>query len=93
MCSKSCLHVCRRYRQVVKGDPAEYTTKWVDDPNFNVKNHIFEHHLPAPGNKEQLQDLISDLFTGALDRSKPLWDSHLIQGMCVSYGMGEFALI
>lgn len=70
----------RRYRQIVQGDPYWVNTVYVDDPNFDVKRHIFEHQLPAPAGKKELEDKISELFSVPLDRSKPLWDCHVFQG-------------
>ncbi len=58
--------------------------KWVKDKNFNLRSHIHRLALPAPGDKNELQDLISSLRTKSLDFNKPLWDIHLIE----NYGKG-----
>src|SRR6201993_1528519 len=54
---------------------------WVDDPNFNLEYHVRHTALPAPGSWEQLQDLTARIFSQQLDRSKPLWEMWLIEGL------------
>ena len=57
---------------------------WEDDPNFDLDRHIHHIALPAPGDKAALEALVSDLTVTPLDRSKPLWDTYLVDG----YGDG-----
>jgi WS/DGAT/MGAT family acyltransferase len=52
---------------------------WELDPTFDLRSHLQRVALPAPGGKEQLQELISDLTSTPLDPSKPLWQSHYIE--------------
>ena len=54
---------------------------WIDDPSFNLEYHIRHTALPAPGRWEQLQDLTARIFSQQLDRSKPLWEMWLIEGL------------
>ena len=54
---------------------------WVDDPNFNLAYHVRHSALPAPGSEEQLRNIAGRLFSQALDRSKPLWELWLVQGL------------
>ncbi|HRE46726.1 MAG TPA: wax ester/triacylglycerol synthase family O-acyltransferase [Aggregatilineales bacterium] len=54
---------------------------WVYDPDFNIAKHVYWHELPAPGDEHQLQDMAGRLVSGMLDRSKPLWEIHLIEGL------------
>jgi diacylglycerol O-acyltransferase / wax synthase len=54
---------------------------WVLDPDFFVENHVFQTTLDAPGTDEQLRKLAGHLMSGMLDRSKPLWEAHLIEGL------------
>jgi WS/DGAT/MGAT family acyltransferase len=54
---------------------------WVDDPNFNLDYHIRHTALPAPGGWEQLCGLTARIFSQQLDRSKPLWEMWLIEGL------------
>lgn len=57
---------------------------WEDDPNFDLDRHLHHIALPAPGDRAALQELVSDLISTPLDRSKPLWDIYVIDG----YGAG-----
>ncbi len=54
---------------------------WVLDPAFDIRNHVFCAELPAPGSEEQLRELSGQLVSGMLDRSKPLWEIYLINGL------------
>ena len=54
---------------------------WIDDPSFNLEYHVRHTALPAPGGREQLQDLTARIFSQQLDRSKPLWEMWLIEGL------------
>ncbi|MEZ5184180.1 MAG: wax ester/triacylglycerol synthase family O-acyltransferase [Candidatus Nanopelagicales bacterium] len=53
---------------------------WEDDPDFDIGNHVEVLHLPAPGSKEQLAELISQQRGQMLDRERPLWKMYVIQG-------------
>jgi len=76
------LHLVPRYRHklahtaIDSGRPV-----WVDDPSFNLEYHVRHTALPAPGGSEQLQDLTARIFSQQLDRSKPLWEMWLIEGL------------
>ncbi|GAA1539942.1 wax ester/triacylglycerol synthase family O-acyltransferase [Actinomadura kijaniata] len=54
---------------------------WEDDPGFDPERHIFEIALPAPGSDRQLADAVATLHERPLDRSRPLWEMVLIQGL------------
>lgn len=69
----------RFQKKVVKPFTGIGNGKWVKDKNFNLRSHIHRLALPAPGDKNELQDLISSLRTKSLDFNKPLWDIHLIE--------------
>jgi diacylglycerol O-acyltransferase / wax synthase len=76
------LHLVPRYRHKLaftaldSGRPV-----WVDDPSFNLEYHVRHTALPAPGRWEQLQELTARIFSQQLDRSKPLWEMWLIEGL------------
>jgi len=76
------LHLVPRYRHklahtaIDSGRPV-----WVDDPNFNLEYHVRHTALPAPGKWEQLQELTARIYSQQLDRSKPLWEMWLIEGL------------
>ena len=53
---------------------------WEDDPDFDIGNHVQVLHLPEPGTKEQLSELLSTQRGELLDRDRPLWKMYVIQG-------------
>jgi len=57
---------------------------WEDDPNFDIDRHLHHIAVPAPGDRAALQKLVGDLISSPMDRSKPLWDTYVIDG----YGAG-----
>jgi diacylglycerol O-acyltransferase / wax synthase len=79
---RSRLHLVPRFRQKLAFPPVETGRPfWVDDPNFNLAYHVRHSALPAPGSEEQLRNIAGRLFSQALDRSKPLWELWLVQGL------------
>jgi WS/DGAT/MGAT family acyltransferase len=84
------LHLVPRYRQKLSTPPLETGRPlWVDDPNFNLEYHVRHAALPAPGTESQLLRLAGRVASQQLDRSKPLWESWLVEGL----ESGRFALI
>lgn len=78
-----------RFRQLaVDGRPGA-APAWEDDPHFDLALHLHRRGVPAPGDRRALQELVSDLVTTPLDRSKPLWDVYLLEG----YGDGCALLV
>jgi diacylglycerol O-acyltransferase / wax synthase len=76
------LHLVPRYRQRLSTPPLESGRPlWTDDPSFNLEYHVRHSALPAPGTEEQLFGLTSRIVSQQLDRSKPLWESWLIEGL------------
>ncbi len=57
---------------------------WETDPHFDLRAHIHRVALPAPGDKKALQAFMSDVISTPLDRTRPLWQFHLVEG----YGDG-----
>ena len=57
---------------------------WEDDPHFNLDLHLHRLALPAPGDQNALQELVSDLMSTPLDFSRPPWQFYIIEG----YGSG-----
>jgi diacylglycerol O-acyltransferase / wax synthase len=76
------LHLVPRYRQKLATPPLESGRPvWVDDPNFNIEYHIRHSALPSPGTEEQLFELAGRIASQQLDRSKPLWECWLVEGL------------
>ena len=79
---RSRLHLVPRYRQKLSFPPVETGRPvWVDDPNFNLEYHVRQTALPRPGSESQLFKLVSRIFSQQLDRSKPLWEMWVIEGL------------
>jgi WS/DGAT/MGAT family acyltransferase len=53
---------------------------WELDPQFDIRAHVHRIALPAPGDKVALQALMSDIISTPLDRSRPLWQFHVVEG-------------
>lgn len=76
------LRVVPRYRQRPAFPPAGLgTPRWVDDPNFNLDYHVRHAALPAPGDGGKLQRMVARLFSQSLDRTKPLWELYVVEGL------------
>lgn len=54
---------------------------WELDPKFDLRSHLHRIALPSPGNKEELEEMISDLTATPLDPTKPLWQAHYIENV------------
>lgn len=55
----------------------------VDDPNFDLRNHIRQTALLAPGGDEQLSNLMARVMAQRLDRDYPLWEYWLVEALRV----------
>jgi diacylglycerol O-acyltransferase len=76
------LDLIPRYRQLAVPPPFNlgYPT-WEYDPNFRIKRHIFRVRLDAPGGEAELEALAGRLLSQVLDRGKPLWEVHIVEGL------------
>src|SRR5271168_1287377 len=76
------LHLVPRYRHKLaftaldSGRPV-----WIDDPSFSLEFHVRHTALPTPGTWVQLQSLAARIFSQQLDRTQPLWEMWLIEGL------------
>lgn len=76
------LALVPRFRQKLVVPPLEAGRPlWADDVNFNLTYHIRHTALPEPGGEAQLKRLAGRVFSQQLDRSKPLWELWLVQGL------------
>ena len=79
------LSLVPRYRQRVAEVPGHLANPvWVDDPDFDIAYHVRRSGLPRPGTETQLLDLVSRLTSRPLDRTRPLWEVYLIEGLADS---------
>lgn len=74
------LHLVPRYRQKLAEHPGGRPL-WVDDPDFNLEYHVRQTALPRPGSESQLMRLAARIMSQQLDRTKPLWELWLVEGL------------
>ena len=76
------LHLLPRYRQRLEYAPLQSGHPvWIDDPAFNLEYHVRRTALPGPGKRDQLREATAQIFSQRLDRSKPLWELWIIEGI------------
>ena len=79
---RSRLHLVPRYRQKLAAPPLGLGRwRWIDDPTFNLGYHVRHTALPAPGDEEKLHALAARIFSQRLDRTKPLWEMWVVEGL------------
>src|SRR5215208_6201931 len=79
---RSRLHLVPRFRQKLAYPPAQTGRPfWVDDPSLNLEYHLRHSALPSPGSEDQLRRTAGRIFSQQLDRTKPLWELWMVQGL------------
>jgi diacylglycerol O-acyltransferase len=79
-----------RYRQRLMTVPGGLAPPvWADDEDFDLTYHVRQSAVPRPGSMEQLQELVARIITRPLDRTRPLWEMYLIEGL----EEGRFAIL
>ncbi len=86
---ESKLYMIPRYRQRLVRVPIERFPVWVDDDHFTIDYHIRHIALPRPGTEEQLKRIAGRLMSQQLDRSKPMWEMVVVEGL----DRGRFAIV
>jgi len=86
---ESKLQYIPRYRQRLAFVPYTGAPVWVDDDDFNLDYHVRHTSLPRPGTDDQLKKLAGRIVSQQLDRSKPLWELWVVEGL----SEGRFAVI
>src|SRR4051794_5092736 len=76
------ISLAPRYRQRVRMVPANLANPiWLDDPAFDITYHVRRSALPRPGTDEQLLEFCGRIQSRLLDRSRPLWEMYLVEGL------------
>ena len=71
-----------RYRQVVRTAPLHmFRPAWADDEHFEIGYHLRRAAVPGPGRATQLHRLAGQIYAQPLDRSRPLWEAWLLDGV------------
>ena len=76
------LHLARTFRQRLVHVPLDLGHPyWIEDPDFDLDNHLMHLALPAPGGEAELMDLAGDFFAEPLDHNRPLWEFAVVDGV------------
>jgi diacylglycerol O-acyltransferase len=55
--------------------------RWVDDPDFDLDNHLHRVALPAPGGEAELRAMVAAVMGQLLDPDLPPWEMHVVEGL------------
>src|ERR1700690_3924663 len=76
------IHLIPRLRQRLEEAPLGIANPvWADDTGFDLDWHVRQASLPSPGGAKEIGALVGREFSHRLDRSRPLWEITLIEGM------------
>ncbi|HJR44552.1 MAG TPA: wax ester/triacylglycerol synthase family O-acyltransferase [Actinomycetota bacterium] len=76
------VHEVPRFRQRIHFVPLDIGRPvWADDPTFDLSYHLRRAALPPPGGPRELADFVQRVCSAPLDRSKPLWEMYIIEGL------------
>jgi len=78
-----------RFRQRLAWTPIEGRPAWVDDEGFKLRYHVQHAAVPEPGDEARLRIMVSSIVSQPLDRSKPLWELWVVEGL----PEGRFAVV
>lgn len=71
-----------RYRQKVRDVSFGLARPvWIDDGDFDITYHVRRSALPSPGSDTQLHDLIARIGSRPMDKSRPLWEMYIVEGL------------
>jgi WS/DGAT/MGAT family acyltransferase len=90
------LHCSKVFRQRLVEVPWGLShPAWINDPDFDLDSHLPRLVLPGPGGKEELTELAAEIWSGVLDRDRPLWDLAFVEGVNSIEGLspGSYAMI
>lgn len=79
-------HVPRLRQRVVSPTRPGALPTWVDDPLFDLDYHVRRVAVPAPGDERQVLDLAALLSSDPFDRSRPLWQFWIVEGLADGRG-------
>lgn len=76
------LHLVPPFRRRVVQIPFRlHHPIWVEDPDFDLDYHVRRVGAPSPGGYEELAELASQIASVPLDRSRPLWELYVVEGL------------
>ncbi len=75
------LHRLQPFRRRLVEVPLSFDHPvWIEDPDFDITNHMHRVTWPKPGGKQELAHLVGDLMSRPLDRQRPLWEMWVAEG-------------
>jgi WS/DGAT/MGAT family acyltransferase len=76
------LHLLGPFRQRLVPSPLLVGRPvWVDTPDLDLEAHVRGLRVPSPGDATRLAALLDDLMRDQLDRSRPLWEAWVLEGL------------
>jgi WS/DGAT/MGAT family acyltransferase len=76
------LPLAPKFRWKLKNVPLHLDRPvWVDDPNFDIRNHVRRIGVPGPGGPRETAELAGNLLGTQLDRRRPLWELWFLEGL------------
>jgi diacylglycerol O-acyltransferase len=76
------LHLIEPFRRRIVRVPFDLDLPyWVEDPHFDIANHVHAHTVPQPGSDRELAELVGRLMSRPLDLDRPPWAIHVIEGL------------
>ena len=54
---------------------------WVDDPEFELDDHLMRASLPSPGSAAELDAFVASVMSRRLDPDRPLWEMYVVEGL------------
>jgi WS/DGAT/MGAT family acyltransferase len=80
MCER--VRLCPRFGWKLQEVPFGFDLPyWVDFPEYTPEQHITRVAVPMPGGTPELADLVGFLYAKPLDRTRPLWEIFVIEGL------------
>ncbi len=79
---ESRLHLAKPLRRKLAPTPFNlHHPVWVEDEDFDLDYHVRRIGCPSPGSEEQLAEIAADIASRPLDRSRPLWEVWIVEGL------------
>ncbi len=80
------LHLVPTFRRKLAPIPFNFHHPvWVEDANFDLDYHVHRIGCPAPGSERELAEVVGDIASRPLDRTRPLWDMTIVEGLQNGY--------
>jgi WS/DGAT/MGAT family acyltransferase len=90
------LSNCPFYRRKIVRTPLDLDFPyWVDDPHFDIENHVHHARLPKPADWRQFCIHVARYHSRPLDMGRPLWEIYILEGLDNLPGVpkGSFAML